>query len=189
MSGAHLIEPAAESLTAIVYGVKPDQLDAPTPCTAYDVRALLNHLLFWGPSLEAAGRKEAVPPPAAAESDLDLTQDWAADLVAQLERIAVVWRVQGAWQGTTEVGGPPETPAATIGGMLLTEFVVHGWDLAHATRQEGSWDEALLEYVHRELQATVSFGRELGLYGPEVPVSPDAPRLHRILGLSGRQPK
>lgn len=185
-----MIDPAAESLIAVVHGVKPDQLDAPTPCTAYDVRALVNHLLFWGPSLEAAGRKEDLPPPAAAEPDVDLTQgDWAAELVAQLERTATAWSLPAAWQGSTTVGGPPETPAATIGGMLLTELVVHGWDLAQATRQEGSWDAAVLEYVHRELEATASFGRELGLYGPEVPVSPDAPRLHRILGLSGRQPK
>jgi len=62
MSANHIARAAAR-FTEIVHNVKPDQLTNPTPCTDYDVRALLNHLLFWGPSLTGAARKELVPPP------------------------------------------------------------------------------------------------------------------------------
>jgi hypothetical protein len=34
-----------------------------------------------------------------------------------------------------------------IGGMVLAEVVVHGWDLARATGQEVDWDPGLLEVV------------------------------------------
>lgn len=188
MSGDQLIRRAVAPVVEIVRNIKPDQLDAPTPCPEYDVRRLIHHLLFWGP-LEGAGRKETVPPPAAAESDVDLTQgDWAADLVAQLERATVAWSAAEAWQSTTHMGNPTEIPAAMVGGMVLGEVLVHVWDLAHATGQQSAWDNDVLEYVHREVETSAEMGREMGIYGPEVPVPADAPLLHRILGLTGREP-
>lgn len=189
MSAERLIARAVAPVVGVVRHVEPVQLDAPTPCTEWDVRRLIQHLLFWGPSLEGAGRKVAVPPPAEAESDLELVRDdWAGRLVGQLERITAAWSVPGAWQGTTRMGGPTELPAAMIGGMVLGEIVVHGWDLAHATGQHPTWDTDVLEYVHRELETTAEMGREMGIYGPEVGVPVDAPLLHRVLGLTGREP-
>ena len=93
-----------------------------------------------------------------------------------------------AWHGTTHLGGPDGIPAATVGGMVVGEMLVHGWDLAHATGQQPSWDHDVLEFVHREVETSAELGREMGIYGPEIPVPADASLLHRILGLTGRQP-
>ena len=68
-----LMAMAAAPTITIVGNLGHDQLDAPTPCSEYDVRGLVNHLLFWGPSLEGAARKISVAPPAAGDQDLDLT--------------------------------------------------------------------------------------------------------------------
>ncbi|MGH8794737.1 MAG: TIGR03086 family metal-binding protein, partial [Stackebrandtia sp.] len=122
---------AAETFADVVADVKPDQLSAQTPCAEYDVRKLVNHLLFWGPVLEAAARKETVAPRAEAEADVDLTQgDWAGALQAQARRVAAAWSRPEAWRGATRMGGPDEMPAPLIGGMVVVELVVHGWDLA-----------------------------------------------------------
>ena len=86
------------------------------------------------------------------------------------------------------MGNPTEMPAAMVGGMLLGEMLVHGWDLAHATGQQSAWDNDVLEYVHREVETSAEMGRGMGIYGPAVPVPADAPLLHRILGLTGREP-
>lgn len=189
MSGDQLIGRAVAPVVEVVRNINPDQLDAPTPCAEFDVRRLIHHLLFWLPSLAAAGHKEVVPPPAEAEPDVDLTGgDWSADLVARLEGAAAAWSVPDAWAGTTSMGGPAEMPAETIGGMVLGEVLVHGWDLAQATGQQPAWDFDVLEYVHREVAATAGMGREMGIYGPEIPVPADAPLLQRILGLTGRRP-
>lgn len=108
MADLQLATRAAAPLVEIVRNIKPDQLDAPTPCTEYAVRQLVNHLLFWGPSLEGAGRKEPVPAPAASETEVDLTGgDWAADLAAQVGRTADAWSQSTAWEGTTRVVGRP----------------------------------------------------------------------------------
>ncbi|MGW3473185.1 TIGR03086 family metal-binding protein [Saccharopolyspora sp. NPDC000995] len=189
MSEAQFLTRAAASLREVVSNIKPDQLDDPTPCSEYDVRKLVNHLLFWGPSLEAAARKETVPPPAEAEHDLDLTSgDWAADLVTQLGRMAGAWTEPGAWEGTTHMGGPTELPASLVGGMVVVELLVHGWDLSRATGQDPELDDDLLDYVHQEVTKTAEQGRSMGIYDTEVTVPTSASTLDRILALTGRNP-
>ena len=175
---------AVPPTVAVVRGVKPDQLDSPTPCGDWTVRHLLDHLLEWGPALVAAGRK---PEPAAAgrKAEPDPTGD---DLEAVYDDLVTAWSDPAAWEGTTRVGGPQELPAAMIGGMVLVEVVVHGWDLARATGQDVDWDPGLLEVVHREIAATAEMGREMGVYGPPVPVDESEPVLARALGLTGRDP-
>ncbi len=188
MSREQLIDQAVTTALEVVENIEPDQLDAPTPCAEFDVRRLVNHLLFWGPSLNAAARKQTVPPPAAAESDVDLTTgDWAAELGVLLRDRADAWREPSAWVGTTTLGSPRELPAGMIGAMVLGETVVHTWDLARATGQEPSWDAEVLEFLHADLLQTAQMGRDMGIYGPEVPVPPDAPLIERILGLTGRE--
>jgi uncharacterized protein (TIGR03086 family) len=180
---------AAESMAEVVRGITPEQLANPTPCTEYDVRTLVNHLLFWGPSLEAAGRKEIVPPPAAAESDVDLTAgDWGTALTTQLDRTSATWSAPAAWEGGTRIVGPAESPASVIGDMIVAELVLHGWDLAVATGQALPQDDALLAYLLNSVTAGAEQGRQMGVYGPEVPVPDTAPALDRILGLTGRDP-
>ncbi|MET0135508.1 MAG: TIGR03086 family metal-binding protein [Kibdelosporangium sp.] len=170
--------------------IKPDQLGLATPCADFTVRQLLNHLLFWGPSLAGAARKATVPPPAESESDVDmLAGDWVADFRAQLETLTVSWSRPEAWAGVTHMGGPTELPAALVGGMVVGEVLVHGWDLGQATGQRPSWDAELLAYLHKEVEATHQMGRDMGIYGPEVPVPADAPILDRILGRTGRDPQ
>ncbi|MEV5544423.1 TIGR03086 family metal-binding protein [Saccharopolyspora shandongensis] len=189
MSEAQFLTRAAASLREVVRNIKPDQLDAPTPCAEYDVRKLMNHLLFWGPSLEAAARKETVPPPAGAEQDLDLTGgDWAADLAALLDRTAGSWSEPSAWEGTTHMGGPTEMPASLVGGMIVVELVVHGWDLAKATGQRVAPDGDVLDYVHDEVAKTAEQGRAMGVYDAEVTIPDTASTLDRILGRTGRNP-
>ena len=189
MSREQLIDRAVTTALEVVENVKPDQLDAPTPCTEFDVRGLVNHLLFWGPSLNAAGRKQPVPPPAESEADVDLAGDaWAADLEALLRDRVRAWGEPSAWEGTTTLGGPQEMPAPMVGGLVLGETVVHTWDLAKATGQAPTWDTDVLEHLHAELLETVQLGREMGVYGPEVPVPADAPLIDRIVGLTGRRP-
>lgn len=188
MSANHIAS-AARPFVEIVRNVKPDQLANPTPCSEFTVRRLVNHLLFWGPSLVGAARKEPVPPPAESESDVDLAgEGWATALEAQAERTAAAWGEPDAWAGVTRMGGPMELPAELVGGMVAGELVVHGWDLARATGQRSEWDEDVLRYVHGEVARSAELGRSMGIYGPEVAVPADASTLDHLLGLSGRDP-
>lgn len=189
MQRQELIGRAAAQTIEVARSITTDQLDAPTPCRDYSARQVISHLLLWAPSLAGAARKEAVAPPAASDREVDLTDgDWSARLEADLSRLATAWSDPAAWEGETQLGGPDAMPAAMIGGMVCTELVIHGWDLARATDQKPEWDEEVVAFAYRELVATAGQGREMGVYGPEVAVPEAASTLDRALGLSGRDP-
>lgn len=178
---------AGSTLIDILHTVPPARLDAPTPCTEFDVRALVGHLLYWGPSLAAAGHKRALPPPSVDPREL-VRDDWATALSSQVERTVAAWSEPDAWAGATSMGAPTELPAHLIGGMVAGELVVHGWDLSRATGQRPEWDDDLLGFVLDEVTATAQQGREMGVYGPEVVVADSASTLERLLGRTGRDP-
>lgn len=184
-----LVAAAAAPTMKTFRAITPGQLGAPTPCSEYDVRGLINHLLFWGPSLAGAARKESVLPPAASEQDVRLAgSDWRARLETQMESTATAWSAPDAWEGTTRMGGPMDMPGAVVGGMVVSELIVHGWDLAKATGQNPSWSDGVLEFTYEMVAKSAEQGRDMGVYGPEVPVPGTAPLLARILGLTGRDP-
>ncbi len=183
MDGHLLIGIATPVTLKIVDGI--GSLDAATPCAEWDVRALVNHLLHWGPALEAAARKEALDPGA----EVDRTAgDWRARLRAQVEATAAAWSEPAAWEGSTRMGGPMELPADLVGGMVLGELVLHGWDLARAAGDDPHWDGSLVLRVYDEIARSADMGRQMGVYADEVPVPASAPPLARALGLSGRDP-
>ena len=187
MEREDVMERAAGPTIEVVRGIRSDQLDAATPCEDFRVARLIQHLRFWAPSLAGAAHRREMPPPAAAESEVDLT-DWHARLEADLKQVASAWSDPVAWGGETRLGGPDPVPATMIGGMACTELVVHGWDLARATDQKPVWDDEVVTFAFSELVATAELGRQMGAYGPEVAVPREAPTLDRALGLTGRDP-
>jgi uncharacterized protein (TIGR03086 family) len=189
MQAPDLAPLATAEAVRIVRDITAAQLGAPTPCAEYTVRQLISHLLCWGPGLVGAATKSTVPPPGASEAETDLTTgDWAGDLTAYLERLGAAWAEPTAWDGMTSMGGSPEMPAAMIGGMVCLEVVVHGWDLARATGQQPRFDAELLSYVLDVAAKNADLGRDMGLFGPAVPIAESAPVLAQILGLTGRDP-
>lgn len=180
------MRPAAAEFLRVALAV--DDLGAPTPCEGYDVRGLLNHLLYWGPWLVAAGRHEDPPSPGAGEAGADLvTAGWAAALEKQTETLVEVFETPAAWTGTTKLG-TAELPAAVIGGMVLGEFVLHGWDLARASGRSLHCAPAAAGAVLESARAMGEQARAMGVYGPEVPVPADAAVVDRALGAAGRDP-
>ena len=188
MQGYSVMRSAAMPTIAIVRNVGDDQLHLPTPCTEFDVLELIDHLLFWAPSLEGAARKELVPSGDVNGEASAGPEDERVALIDQIDRVVKAWSEPDAWVGMTRMGSPMELPATMIGGMVLGEFVVHGWDLARATGQGFGWDGEVLSFVHRELELTAEQGRAMGVYKDRVAVPDTAPLLDRILGLTGRHP-
>ena len=182
MQGYSVMRSAAMPTIAIVRNVGDDQLHLPTPCTEFDVLELIDHLLFWAPSLEGAARKELVPSGDVNGEASAGPEDERVALIDQIDRVVKAWSEPGAWEGTTRMGSPTELPAPMIGGMVLGELVVHGWDLARATGEEPEWDDEVLRFVYRELEMTAEQGREMGVYGDRVDVPAPHPCSRRSSG-------
>ncbi|MQA84576.1 MAG: TIGR03086 family protein [Streptosporangiales bacterium] len=174
--------PPARQMARLLSGMTDDQLPARTPCEAYTVRDLLDHVL----DLTVAFRDAATRTSGAADSE-SAAGDPRRRLPALLDALAAAWRDPAAWEGTTEAG-PFTLPAAEAGQIAMNELVIHGWDLARATGQPFECDprsaEAVFAFMSRSAAAE---GRE-GMFGPVVEVPADASLFDRAVGLSGRDP-
>jgi uncharacterized protein (TIGR03086 family) len=183
---------AAGLAARAVAAVPADAWTAPTPCPAYDLRALVDHLA-WGTLLSqrAATRtplehdwSTPVPPPFLEGRP---PQEWAAALAPELDAAADAWADPAAWEGETLMGSAP-MPAAVVGPMMTAEFALHGWDVARAAGAPYEVPEELGAVVLAAVEPLAAMGRDGGWYGPEVPVPAAAPSFDRALGLSGRDP-
>ena len=179
--------PATRATADLVRGVRDDQLDAATPCPAYDVADVLDHLLGLARAFTAAAGKElgemtdSAPEPDGGA----LPADWRDAIPVALDRLAEAWRAPGATDGLTRVGGV-DLPGEVALLVALDEVVVHGWDLARATGQSYDPDPGA---VAASLGFAQSFAPEgEGPFGPPVAVPDDAPALDRLAGATGRDP-
>ncbi|GAB3719426.1 TIGR03086 family metal-binding protein [Amycolatopsis oliviviridis] len=185
---AALIAPAAAAFSTILRGIGDTELTARTPCAEYDVRALLNHLLYWGPWLEAAGRKAPPPEVATGEAKAALVgADWLDAAERQTARLVDVFGTPEAWQGMTALG-TTEMPASIVGDMVLGEFVFHGWDLARAIGRTVDVAPEAAEAVYASAAAMGEQARSMKVYGEEVVVAEGATTFERALGATGRNP-
>ena len=125
---------AAEAAARTVEHVQADQLAGPTPCTEWDVRTLLNHLIVWTSySLEARAHGGSVSQELI-DRDFAADPGFAAAYRAQLDRALTAWSDPATWDRSLDVMGSP-MPSADVAALNIAEMVLHGWDLAAATGQ------------------------------------------------------
>ncbi|WP_027928385.1 TIGR03086 family metal-binding protein [Amycolatopsis benzoatilytica] len=183
---AELLAPAAAELVRVAAAAPSST--APTHCADYDVRGLVNHLLYWGPWLDAALRREPYEPPAPTEAEASLAgDDWLPRLTKLTEQLVSTLQKPESWTGTVKFG-PRDLPAAVIGDMVLGEFVFHAWDLTKASGTELNCSDEAAEAVLAFALGMGEQARAGGVFGPLVEVPDGAPVLHRALGAAGRNP-
>jgi uncharacterized protein (TIGR03086 family) len=181
-----LYRAAQQWVASLIAGVRTDQLDEPTGCPDFDVRALLGHLVTTvrrARVIGAGGNPLDVPLVVTGIADAGWAQAYAADAAA-------VWSV---WDDDALLTRPVTAPWGTVPGGVslwgyLNETLVHGYDLATATGQPAEADPGvvgpMLAYAPRLLPA--------GMRGGEVPFAPvvepaaDAGRTERLANWSGR---
>ncbi|MFD8387817.1 TIGR03086 family metal-binding protein [Streptomyces sp. NPDC059680] len=182
--------PQTRILARLAESVADEQLTAPTPCPDLAVRSLLGHIQMLSVAFRDAARKDLgtttdTNPTAAIP---DIGPGWRAELPKALDELADAWREPAAWTGTTRAGGV-NLPGEVAGAVVADELVIHGWDLARAIGRPYAPDPAALDSAHGFLLAAAEDpNRGGGLFGPVVPVPPEAPLLDRAVGLSGRNP-
>lgn len=186
------LEPAAARLVDLLSGIPEESLSRPTPCPAYTLGDLVDHLgglalAFTAAATKAGGGAGSQGPSGDASR---LGTDWQERIPRDLILLVEAWRDPAAWSGMTRAGGV-DLPAEVAGLVALDELVIHGWDLARASGQPYDCDRPSLDAVHGFVTQFSGPGQEAerqGLFGPVVRVPDDAPLLDRVIGLSGRDP-
>lgn len=178
MSDTEALHIVVGETARLVKGVREDQWDLPTPCPEWDVRTLVGHVVRGDAHFTAAVRDDGLQSPPIG--------DPAADLERVGEEMVSVFSGPGALE--RKVVLPSGTlPGAAALWMRVVEHLVHGWDLARATKQRPRYMETIAETAlefSRGLMERVDLSHRP--FADPQPVAADAPALDRLAALLGR---
>ncbi|MFG3252498.1 TIGR03086 family metal-binding protein [Streptomyces sp. NPDC048172] len=165
-----------DTVAYMVEAVDGERWNAPTPCSEWNVRQLVDHLMA-GQHTFAVVMGSEPPVPA---SDGKAFRASAAALVTAFEAPGALERTVQAPVG--------EVPGLVALRLQTVEHLVHGWDLARATGQKALFDEATVE---RETEFARGLLEQVPS-GPGAPFAPSrtapdgAPAIDRLAALLGR---
>lgn len=177
---------AVDQTGRIISNLGYGQLNLSTPCAEWNVRDLVNHLIssLYMFSQAAMGAKFNLEEFGVDRVKYDAAVSYAqeaAKLKVALGRVGVL---EQEWQ--LAFG---ETPGWLAVDIAVIEFVAHGWDIARATTSPVELDPELSRLAlanAREL--TSQFGRQEGVFGPEL-APPEGADAHQALAaFLGRDP-
>jgi uncharacterized protein (TIGR03086 family) len=187
------LTPAARRLADLVSRVRDDELSGPTPCPAYTLGDLIEHVGGLALAFRAAAEKDIASPYVNGTPSGDASRlqgDWRERISADLAALARAWAKPDAWTGMTRIA-QQDAPAEMVGVTVADELVVHGWDVARATGQPYSAEPELLGAAQTFLGFFASPDAPAGPevpFGPSRPVADDSAPLDRVLALAGRDP-
>jgi len=179
---------ATQRFVEYVAAIQPHQWVLPTPCSEWDVRQLVDHVVRWNtfvPDL-LAGKSLA-------EMDAPLERDVLLNSPVQAARDSARAAVEAfeAPDAMQRVVHHPfgEYPAVHFLYLRLFDNAVHGWDLARAIGLSDEIDPEVASVLYAGALPQREAIRASGQFGQaEVPMPTDATISARLLGLIGRQP-
>lgn len=172
------------AVSEVVAGIRPDQLDDPTPCDHFSVRDVLDHMVVLGGTYAYAFRGEEAPEitPPAADRSVPVTEFRSAmdDLLGAVRSPGALERSVSAPFG--------EVPGETFARFVAFDGLVHGWDLSRATGQDYAPDpEAVAAIDEFARQALTPDMRDGDTFAAEATPPAGASTLERLIAFSGRQ--
>lgn len=170
-----------DAVGALIAKIRPEQWSAPTPCTDWDVRRVVDHLVGMNRVFAAmlAGdtppqRRDAAPSEAP-EQDF---RESARDLLAAFAQPGVLER---SYRGP--LGSATGADRARI---RRYDLLAHGWDLAVATGQSAQLLEAEAEESLEFAKEQVSDDARAGRFAAAQSVPEDASAVERLAAFLGR---
>lgn len=184
-----VLDHAASGFAAALAAVAPDQWELPTGNDGQDVRALVDHVIggdrMATAILRGGSREEGIAAFARSQFDVDLVAAFASSRSA----LMAAFSEPGALERV--VHHPSlDMPGSMLLGFRLTEYALHGWDLARAVGADDTIDVDVLEALWAFMSPMAGLMAGSGMFGegPSGDVLEHAPLQDRVLDLSGRRP-
>jgi uncharacterized protein (TIGR03086 family) len=180
---------ALAATDALIVGVDDDQWSNPTPCPDWNVRDLVNHLVFGNQLFAGLMRGEPLPPidelkrlrtiDRLGDDPIKAYRDAGASMVAAFSEPGALER--------TYIAPIGPAPGSVLLNVRITEALVHGWDIAQATGQPARLPDDLAEHV-------LAFSRwqledrlpRTGRFADAQSVVEGAPAIERLVAYLGR---
>jgi uncharacterized protein (TIGR03086 family) len=176
-----------DQLGARIAAVRDDQWSAPTPCSEWDVRTLVNHVTgeqLWAPHLVAGETIEQVGD--RYDGDV-LGADPAATWRHAAPRSVAAFAGPGALDRTVHLSYGDESCREYL-TQMLTDAAVHGWDLARATGQDETIDPEAVDVLLEAWSPRRDLLAASGVFAAPVEVDESTGAQARLLALLGRRP-
>ncbi|MDP4038569.1 MAG: TIGR03086 family metal-binding protein [bacterium] len=189
MNIAELHKKACEHATRLVESVKNDQWTMSTPCTQWDVRALLNHMTY---------ENSWVKPLIEGKTIEQVGDQFDGDLLGNNPRAAWGEATNDATKAFGKESAMKKTVHLSTGDtngedyakQVFTDILIHSWDLTRGIDADDKLDGNLVKICYEMTMknlAGIEEAREYGLYGKIVEVDKNAGLQTKLLALFGRR--
>jgi uncharacterized protein (TIGR03086 family) len=127
---------AQDTFAHVLVNVTPDQLSSPTPCSDWDVKALIEHVITGNLRVAERAGGQVAPLPEALGAAHRASAQTAQEIFAEPQALTRTYQLP--------IG---ELPGIAFMELRTSDLLVHAWDLAIATGQATDLDPELAEYV------------------------------------------
>lgn len=168
--------------------VPPDGWHAPTPCSEWDVRALVNHMARGNLSYVALLRGASGEEFLARRDEDALGDDPLAAFTSSVRACAAAFTEEGALDRVVDYPLGELTGRRAL-AVRTTDSTIHTWDLARALGADETLDPGLVAWIdehHDRIFAGLAVGPRVFAEPP--PAAPGASRQDRLLTRFGRAP-
>lgn len=166
-----------------VKNVSAADLSNPTPCSEFDVRGLLNHMIGGLAMLTTAARGD--------KAEIPQGEQFGSDPggVYDERRGALMQALHG--EGALERNW--EMPFGSIPGAMMAqiafmEHLTHAWDIARATGQDATLPTTLVTECLDVVTPMDAMLRIPGVCGPAVSVPDESSLQDKLIAFLGRNP-
>lgn len=169
-----------------VHQIREDQWHLPTPCTEWDVRALMQHLVneqLWVPPLLEGMTIAEV-------GDRFDGDNLGDDPVAAWDEASASARA--AVEAVKDLQSPThlsfgDFPAQEYLDQMTFDLHIHGWDLRTGIGADTTLDGDLTKYLMPWAEVAMKAYEQVGATAAPPPISSSASDQTKILALSGRR--
>lgn len=185
MQAQDIFAKAVQNATSCIKHLRFEQLANATPCSEWDLRALLNHMVYellWVPEIvrgktvqEIGDRYEGD----VLRSDPKSAWQHAAD--------AALVAVHGANDKATAHLSYGEVPLMDYIKEVGGDQLIHAWDVGQSLHATLIFEEELVKAIYDEMLPKQSELAASGLYAPAIESDKNASLQEKLLNLAGRQ--
>lgn len=181
-----LLRRSVVTFDRLVHEIEPAQWGDQTPCTEWDVRALVNHVTnedLWGEAL--FGGRTIAEVGDAFDGDVlgdDPVGGWERASAGVLARIAE----PGTMDRLVDLSRGP-TPGRDYAVELFADHVMHSWDLAKAIGTADALDPAIVGFAKDWFATVEDSYRRNGSIAERPPVPDEADDQTLFLAMTGRR--
>lgn len=168
---------AAANFDRHVDAIDDAQWEAPTPCTEWSVRELVDH------TVQAQAMLAGALGVAIGVDDVS-----AADWPEVRAAFAAALTDPTLLEGDTEPDVFGGTPKHQLMGLAIGDLLIHSWDLARAIGGDETLPAEAVHTVHLGLQRIPDEQKRAGAFGPAIEVPNDASAQDKLLAYAGRCP-